>query len=293
MAEIYNEIEKPETPEKIDLEDLIIEVTRKCNMKCCHCLRGRSDDMDMPREYIENILSRICSIDVLTFTGGEPSLGINAMLETLRYCARYRIPVREVYIATNGKHVPEEFIEALRQWDMYCKESHVRDRINEYTGGTDAVKLVRWLTNDEDGHMGIRVDLSMDGYHEDIPIKNILALMTLPGTLGTGKYHKENDEDWLIRTGQAEWNGIGDYDSTTKRNWAYGDGAGEIELERWSNGQLHAAQLYISCDGSICKYCDYSYEDIEEYALGSAKDKNWLDAMIEKHLKKEGKQDNG
>lgn len=36
--------------------NLVIEVTRKCNLSCDHCLRGCSQNMDMKKEYIEDTI---------------------------------------------------------------------------------------------------------------------------------------------------------------------------------------------------------------------------------------------
>ncbi len=264
--------------------DLIIETTRRCNMRCEHCLRGDPEDMDMPGRYLENIFSRVTAVDVLTFTGGEPALGTDAMYKALELCSRNHIPVREVYLATNGKSVNKKFLDALRQWDAYCRETQTEYLKTDTVGGTEAVHLVRQLTNDADGHVGIRIDLSMDRFHEDIPVENILALMSLPGVLGTGKYNSEDKDDWLIRTGQAEWNGMGDEDSVRTRPWAYGETAGKLDITLQDDGTYDIPTLYIACDGSICKYCDYDYRDMSEYALELACNETWLDTLAAKHL---------
>ncbi len=32
---------------------LILEVTRRCNMCCAHCLRGDAEDIDMEKETVD------------------------------------------------------------------------------------------------------------------------------------------------------------------------------------------------------------------------------------------------
>ena len=34
---------------------LILEVTRRCNMCCAHCLRGEAENIDMQKETIDKV----------------------------------------------------------------------------------------------------------------------------------------------------------------------------------------------------------------------------------------------
>ncbi len=55
---------------------LILEVTRRCNMCCAHCLRRDAEDIDMEKETVDEILNMVDEIQSVTFTGGEPSLNL-------------------------------------------------------------------------------------------------------------------------------------------------------------------------------------------------------------------------
>lgn len=37
---------------KIAIDDLILEVTRRCNMCCLHCLRGEAENLDADIDLI-------------------------------------------------------------------------------------------------------------------------------------------------------------------------------------------------------------------------------------------------
>ncbi len=101
--------------------ELIIEITRKCNMFCDHCLRGEAQNIDINTIYINNnILDQINNISTITFTGGEPSLYPEAMLYTLEYCKRFGIRIDGFYIATNGLSISEKFVVACLKWYAYC-----------------------------------------------------------------------------------------------------------------------------------------------------------------------------
>ena len=67
----------------ISYGNLCLEITRRCNMACAHCLRGDAQNVDMSHEIIDRALENVLSIGSLTFTGGEPSLNVDAMRYTL------------------------------------------------------------------------------------------------------------------------------------------------------------------------------------------------------------------
>ena len=56
---------------KLNIYNLVLEVTRRCNMCCAHCLRGEAQNMDMQKETIDKLLDQTDSISMVTFSGGE------------------------------------------------------------------------------------------------------------------------------------------------------------------------------------------------------------------------------
>jgi len=59
----------------MNIDNLIIEITRKCNFTCDHCLRGEAQNKDIDHKVIDALLdNNIEYISNITFTGGEPSL---------------------------------------------------------------------------------------------------------------------------------------------------------------------------------------------------------------------------
>jgi len=118
----------------MDIENLIIEVTRKCNMSCGHCLRGCSQNIDINNQYITDVLEKIESVSTVTFTGGEPVLNPSAIVHFLNECKRLNIEVGDFYIATNGKIVTDEFMKTLLDLYLFCnwKESCLIEISNDY-----------------------------------------------------------------------------------------------------------------------------------------------------------------
>ena len=87
---------------------VFIEVTRRCNMCCAHCLRGDAESIDIQEKYIDAFLDSFekgAYISSLTFTGGEISLNIPAIRYTLKAVKERGIAVGSFYMVTNGKAV--------------------------------------------------------------------------------------------------------------------------------------------------------------------------------------------
>lgn len=66
----------------ITIKSLELEMTRRCNQNCVHCLRGCSQNFDMTPEILKNIFTngdyQITKIYELFVTGGEPFLNREA-----------------------------------------------------------------------------------------------------------------------------------------------------------------------------------------------------------------------
>lgn len=57
--------------QKVSVNCLCLEITRRCNLECAHCLRGNSEFKDMSDEILNNIFSDISSIHELDLGGGN------------------------------------------------------------------------------------------------------------------------------------------------------------------------------------------------------------------------------
>lgn len=104
----------------MNIHSLILEVTRKCNISCDHCLRGEPLNMNLKKEYIDTLLNQTDEIGLVTFTGGEPTLNVPIMEYFLEQCKQRNISIEGFYVATNGMNVPEEFVMFCLKMYSYC-----------------------------------------------------------------------------------------------------------------------------------------------------------------------------
>ena len=108
---------------KLIISGLIIESTRRCNMVCDHCLRGKAEALNMERSIQETFLSQVESISTITFTGGEPSLYPQAINDFIDICEDKGINMGSFYIATNAKNASDEFISAILRLYLFCDDN--------------------------------------------------------------------------------------------------------------------------------------------------------------------------
>lgn len=93
--------------------NLTLEITRRCNMKCAHCLRGGAQRINMPSEIAQTALRRFDRIGTITFTGGEPLLNAREIINTLQYARWNGIEIESFYIVTNGTIFHEDLMDEL------------------------------------------------------------------------------------------------------------------------------------------------------------------------------------
>lgn len=230
--------------------ELCLEITRKCNMKCAHCLRGEAENINMTMKTIEPLLSRTMQINTLAFTGGEPTLNIPLMKKVLDYCKIHTIPVLNIYIVTNGKIVSDNFLRTLIDWYTYCIESN-----DGYTPDVSGLSL------------------SQDMYHDDIPAENINKLKTF--AFFSPDHYRDFNEYFVLNRGRGK--NIANNHSK--------DIITELAVLPNDDGTIQIDDVtYVSAKGDILADCDLSYDIMPDYALGNTKD---MDKFIEYLITKE------
>lgn len=210
----------------IRIDNLIIEVTRKCNLHCDHCLRGEAQNIDMCLTYIDTLFEKIDSIGVLTFSGGEPSLNVPKMVSILELAKSHNIDIGNFYLATNGTNSSNEFIHFLIDMFLYCSDNEITQvqisndcyhDIDEIEENRDRLKCLKFVSD----------KFKHDGYdYFERHVGNTL--------LKQGK-NKEGEGRKLIEQ--------------------------EIDINVFDNDLSIEGDLYLNCLGFLIKGCDFSYEE--------------------------------
>lgn len=213
----------------IEVNNLILEVTRRCNMHCAHCLRGNAQSIDMPPNLIKNVLKTIEGALSVTFTGGEPSLNVPAIERFFEEANKANKLPLYFYVVTNGLENQVKLASTLLKWYPYMEDK-------ECCG----------------------IAMSKDKYHDIVEAPNFAE------GLAFYRNDKEHDvrasasDDWVLSEGRAVENGIG-----YRKNL---DTDIEFEYEE-DNDTVYVDTLYVSVKGTVLGNCDCSYETIDDEGI--------------------------
>ena len=209
---------------RLHLNEFVVEITRKCNMKCAHCLRGDAQKRDIHKEYITKVLEDVSSIGSLTITGGEPTLNIPAIRFILNELKRLEIPVDYFYMVVNGRKSCQsiEFLHLLIEMYMYQNEKD------------ECLPMIQ---------------MSNDKYHshpnEQKESKEFLSMLSF--------FSCRNDE-YKMSNIIAEGRG---YDLGGFKSLDYSK---EVYVNEYEDTIEVDTMIYLNAKGQICNNCDYSYE---------------------------------
>ena len=230
---------------EVRVYSMVIEVTRRCNMSCPHCLRGDAQAVNMPKEYIDSLFSQVDFIETLTISGGEPSLVPEIIHYIIDSAKTHSTEISNFYIVTNAKTVSEEFLTALIRLYAYCSD-------NEMSG----------------------LAISLDQFHDNVPEENVKLLKAFAFTEERG----EMGEKSIIEMGRAIVRGLGRRDISCDELIieSYDD---QIDVQDAILYLNTKGNIIRGCDFS------YEAQDEEEMILCKVDDlAKTLEGMVHQHL---------
>lgn len=214
---------------KAFISDLIIETTRRCNMRCAHCVRGDAENMDMDEKYLEAVLSHAAGISLVTFSGGEPSLVIPLMRRFYELAEKHGCVPDSFYIVTNAKENQTELLKFA---------------------------IDAWLASPEKDYCGLAV--SKDEFHEPADGAIFGCLAFANNDKDMTEYAGRNP-DWMIREGRAADNGMG-HDPLVYDRFSCEKADSFLEGTK----TIAISDLYLSCNGYLYPDCNLSYDHMDE-----------------------------
>lgn len=217
--------------------ELILEVGRKCNLKCDHCLRGEGQNVEMSFETAKKAIDLCASgIGCLIFTGGEPMLYGSIINEIVDYIISQAIGLSSFYVASNGIAYNPGVMNALVKLYAYCDEPEL-----------------------------CRLDISTDHYHQ-------LSFAELYGTKFSFKPHfdafsfcsikPDIEERYVLMEGRAkDWCDGEKYPNYNERFYLYTD-----------DDFKSTEQLYVTAKGNIAPDCDWAFDTYDSLDLPDIND---------------------
>ena len=110
---------------KITWDWMSIELTRKCQLKCRHCFRGKAQDKTISLDTLDKWLKHTEIIGMLHFTGGEPTIAIEQMEFIADKLREYGIPLFRLQFVTNGYEKSERLVEVVKKFSEIIKISNM------------------------------------------------------------------------------------------------------------------------------------------------------------------------
>lgn len=194
--------------------NIMLEVTRKCNLKCVHCMRGETQNIDMSGEIIEKVFAQVEQLHHLSLTGGEPFLAPQVIEKMVDVIIENKIRLWRCTTVDNGTILNELGIRSVK----------ALNRLGEYiynTVWTDEEK------NNPDEKLPISISISNSIYHKNDIQKaidfykkyaNKYVDVDDQGEWETGLKDKKgnplknknikNNSKWLKKEGRAKENNI-------------------------------------------------------------------------------------
>lgn len=175
--------------EKIAFSHFMFEVTRRCNFKCEHCMRGDAQNVDLSKNAIDNLLNQTLAMGDILFTGGEPLLALDKIEYIIDGMIQRNIPFQSIQIITNGTQFSEAFYTVMRKAYDYMFSIHTR------VFGTE-IKMPK---------NSLSILISHDEFHKkftnDIE-KNLYILKENLGDIAYVKYHRAGTTPSLMGRGK-------------------------------------------------------------------------------------------
>jgi len=239
----------------VRIQDLLIEVTRKCQLNCDHCLRGGKQNVNIKPEYIRAILKDVDAIGTVVFTGGEPSLNIDAMKEFINICKEKDIWVDNFHIVTNGviHKKYNEFMTVLLDLFLLCK--------SDQSDMPNCVSISNTMFHEQ-------AIWGLD--KEPIPFNE----HPLSAFRFTEQRRKFERGDYLVNQGRAKkvsWDKFRE-ESPDTFDIEFSD---SLEVESIGEGYF-----YLNALGYIIPGCDFSYVDQKNNQIAHCLDNDWMGKFI-------------
>lgn len=222
----------------MNINELVIEITRRCNVKCRHCLRGPAQAVDISEKTIDKLLEGVDYISTITFSGGEPSLAVDKIKYTLKVLKARKISIGSFFVITNGKKASLPLAFALLEFYAYSDPYERK----EMSG----------------------LEISGDQYHTEV-IDSTKEARNLYETLSF--FHSEARkgilyQEQILAEGRAEKWGHQPAD----RN--------ELIIGRDKDGTIRQDDgvIYINALGDLVPSCNLSYKTQEKVKWGNVHD---------------------
>lgn len=242
---------------KVIVDALVFQTTRRCNQNCAHCCKGKSENIDMSKEVIDNLFRNndymITEIRHFSMTGGEPSLVPEVIEYLINTIIEMNISITDhvIYIS-NGLIYNQSII----------------DNIN---------KLIKFLTSKEKSKtVQLIFELSNDQYHKRPDKDTLDKYSKLPFLDKKFLVPKIRTIESTVNEGNAKVKYVGG-------RMTYKDFIEEMNIKS-SNDIIEVGNsIVIAANGNVINCSCGSYIEEDEISLGNLHTSSFL-SIIGKYI---------
>lgn len=209
--------------------DLILEVTRKCNFTCEHCLRGDARNTELSRDIYARIIQNFGTLATeVMITGGEPLLHPMVWKWLERTVKEGGLLASSFWACTNGSINPLPALQSLH---------------NIHNVGASC-----------------SMQVSTDDYHDEEPDKFYQSHI-----IGFNIMHADEDIEHPRRSSEKPLGST----ICMGRAKNFIEYSRENYLKVYNPFSEDNISIYVSCEGKIYPSCDLSYDamDLEDLVL--------------------------
>lgn len=116
-----------------------IEITRKCNLACKHCMRGEAENCHISQELLEKLFDEVKSANALVITGGEPFLCFEQIKMLVDIIKQKQVRIPKIILVTNGTIFDKRIYDLLSssffsfEINISCDSYHINSIEEIYT----------------------------------------------------------------------------------------------------------------------------------------------------------------
>lgn len=229
---------------------LFIEITRKCNLECPHCMRGNAQELTITPEIINTLFSQVTEISDLSLSGGETMLELDTFEYLVKAIDKHNVKVGRISFVTNGTILNERVIQILSDFTTNNSE-----------------RIAEFAISDDDFHSSR--EHAKEAYEFYTALANGKIRIILNSERGEVNKIKKSKEYSLIHSGRAlgfiannrTFNGLSVVSRVTENDIR----PHRIKIE---NNTIHCV-LQLSANGNIGFDANVSYGNADNLSFGN------------------------